>query len=111
MSFQESTSKETSQKLSHLSGQFRQLMNGGLQFERNISKLEEEVIRLKQSSEQANKKMQQMSDKMNEFQQQLDKQANTVDVSIQDLRQLSHQTENSTKKTVSLCSSLLILSE
>ena len=76
-------------------------MSGGLQFERNISKLEEEVIRLKQSTEQANKKMQQMTDRISDLQQQLDKQSSTFDVSIQDLRQLNHQAENSTKKTVS----------
>ena len=84
-------------------------MSGGLQFERNISKLEEEVIRLKQSTEQANKKMQQMTDKISDLQQQLDKQSSSFDVSVQDLRQLNHQTENSTKKTVCFVSGLFAL--
>ena len=45
ISLKDSASKDVNQKISHLNGQFRQLMNGGLQFERNISKLEEEVLR------------------------------------------------------------------
>lgn len=68
--------------------------------ERNVAKLEEEVLRLKQSSDQANKKCQQMTEKMIEMQQQLDKQSNTIDLSVQDLRQLNHQTELNTKKMV-----------
>lgn len=109
VSLQESANKDSNQKISHLSGQFRQLMNGGMQVERNVSKLEEEVLRLKQSSEQTNKKVQQLGERMNELQLQLDKQTNTVDLGIQDLRQLNHQTELNTKKMVSLLLYLFIL--
>ena len=76
-------------------------MNGGVQVERNVSRMEEEILILKQNSDQTNKKVQAMSEKINDVMQQLNKLNNAMDIGIQDLRQLSHQTEINSKKSVS----------
>ena len=77
------------------------MLNKGIQVERNTARLQEEVLRLRQSNEQTNKKFQAINEKINDVMQQLSKQTNAMDVGIQDLRQLSHQTEMDAKKNVS----------
>eukprot|EP00794_Sanderia_malayensis_P008863 gene8863-9812_t len=81
-----------------LATQQRQWSSQGLQMERNMSRLEEEVIRLKQTADANNKKIAKTDDKIEELLQQLTKQNHTMDAGIQDLRQMSHEIEKNTKK-------------
>ena len=98
---QDSVVKGTKQSEAHLVGQQRQLMNRGVQVERNMARLEEDVMRLKQIGEMNNKKFQAMSDRMNDILQQVANHNNAIDVGIQDLRQMNHSTELGINKNVS----------
>ena len=80
--------------------QNQQLVSRGVQIERSISRLEGEIVRLKQNNEQTSKRIQTVTAKISQILETISMQDISVNNKVDELRQSIHQHETENTKKV-----------